>query len=151
MQPGELINGDDVAPYPIRHFLDREEGYPNTRLLITPDTPYAWAIVARQVSGWRCLATGEMPDAPNTNTVAATLTVYFGTGHDYLPRDQFALTGPDNLDIHLLRTVGEPATYCDTNAPNPYVYERGRYFQHCTTCTTNYRAEHFGRHPFEEH
>lgn len=151
MKPGELITGDDVVPYPHRRPAPREEGYASTYVLVGPDKPHAWAIVANQVVGWRCLATGEMPDAPDADAVVAALTEHFGTGHDYLPREQFALTGADKLDVHLRRTVGEAATFCGTDALNPYVHVRGRYYQHCLKCTDTYRAEHFGRHPFEEH
>lgn len=150
MTPGELITIDDVTPYPIRQPLPREEGSPGVRLLITTEQPYAWAIVSRQVAGWGCLATGEMPDAPDTDTVLASLSERFGPGHDYLPREQFALTGPDKLDIHVRRKVDEPYTYCGTTAPNPYVHVPRRYYQHCMKCTTTYCAENFGRHPFEE-
>jgi hypothetical protein len=151
MQPGEWVNRDDVAPYPCRHLFVREEGYARTILLYTSDKPYSWAIVARQVVGWKCLATGEMPDAPDEDTMVAAMVERFGFGYDYLPREQFALQGPDKLDVHLRRTVGEPATYCNTNPSSPYVHVRGRHYQHCMKCTTNYRAENFGRHPFEEH
>lgn len=149
MKPGELIIGEDVLPYPHRRTIPSNAI--SVYALVTPDKPHTWAIVAYQVAGWRCLAVGEMPEAQDADAVVAELTEQFGIGHDYLPRAQFALMGPDKLDIHLLRTVGEPATFCGTNAPNPYEHVRGRYYQHCIECTTTYRAEHFGRHPFEEH
>lgn len=151
MQPGKFIEGEDVKPYthPMQ-YIERASGS-KVALLISADKPYAWAIVARHVGGWRCLAKGEMPDAADVGAVGTAVTERFGDGHDYLPRDRFALAGPDKLDVHTLRMAGEPYTFCTKTAPSPYVHIQGRYYQLCTECTTNYLAENFGRHPFEEH
>ena len=151
--PGAYVTAEDAEPYPYRHTL-RSDGPGRVILLVAPPTDdnaaHTYAIVSRVVTGWRCLAVGGAV-AESFAAVSEAIGQHYGTGHDYLPREQFALTEPDKLDIHVQRTVGEPATYCNTNAPNPYVYKRGKYFQHCIPCGTNYQAENFGRHPFEEH
>ena len=124
--PGAYVTAEDAEPYPYRHTL-RSDGPGRVILLVAPPTDdnaaHTYAIVSRVVTGWRCLAVGGAV-AESFAAVSEAIGQHYGTGHDYLPREQFALTEPDKLDIHVQRTVGEPATYCNTNAPNPYVYKR---------------------------
>lgn len=152
MTPGAYVTAEDATPYPHRHTL-RSDGPIRVILLVAPPTDdnnaYTYAIVSRVMTGWRCLAVGSAV-ADSYEAVDEAITQHYSSGHDYLPRERFTLVGERSLEIHLRRTADDPATYCGSEAPHPYVHQRGKHFQHCIPCSTNYQAENFGRHPFEE-
>jgi hypothetical protein len=150
MTPGAALVQEDVDPYTYRRRIERD----GMRALVLVDpTTQAWAVVGHQVAGWHCLATGTAGAGWSPETVADDIARHYGDGFARIPRDYYRLTHPDALNVHQLRSLvpGEIAAYCGVPAATPYVYKRGRYYQHCVDCTRIYRAEHYGRCPIEEH
>lgn len=156
MTPGSPVGADDIEPYTRRRPIERTDNTATTYALLTESAPHRWAIIQRHVSGWTCIATGEFkpPIAPKTwGSVFAPLIDGYGDGFDRIPREHYAVSHPESGMIHHRRSMvpGEIAAYCGVLTTAPYVHIRkpGRYEQHCTGCTTTYRAEHFGRCPTE--
>lgn len=163
MTAGALLTAEDVEPYPDRRTIERgPQGGPRTMLLIAPPgTPAAgrWALVQHHVSGWTCLATGtHTPTFPATSQAATDrlaeiITGHYGDGIDRLSPDDYGLIGATASVIHIRRvTPARIGAYCGESLTRPYVPGAApprRYMQHCTTCTTTYRAENYGRCPVE--
>lgn len=156
MTPGAGITGADVDPYPHRRKIERD-GDALTYVLVTDTEPRQWAIVQRHVSGWVCLATGKFTPTFPEDSLTATfdmVTRNYGDGSALIPLDDYGLIGDTATIIHIRRdTPARIGAYCgisitrpyDPNAPHTYK----SYMQHCTGCTTTYRAENFGRCPIE--
>jgi hypothetical protein len=149
MTPGAALVQEDVDPYTHRHRIDREGM--RTLVLVNPDTRQ-WAVVAHQVAWWNCLATGTAGAGWSPETIAEDVERHYGTGIDYIPKERYGLLTESGIIIHHRRdTPANIGAYCGESITHPYVYERGRYFQHCMECTCVYRAEHYGRCPIEAH
>lgn len=161
LTPGALLDQAAVDAHPHRRTIERTgDRLAATTVLMSsgPDTdapavPTVWALAQRHVSGWTCIASGEVA-GPG---VLDEITYFYADGFERLADDHYGVTGSKGDMIHILREPGTLNTYCDSLAAGPYVpgvkdrNGRAVYRQHCTGCTTAYRAAHYGRCPVEAH
>lgn len=155
MEPGHTVTSADIEPYPFRTRIARDTETAQTVLLVANPVPMAWHWVLTQyhVNGWTCLAGGTVGREATTNEeVAAIVAEEYGNGFDHLPRERYGLLTENGAFVHIRRiTPANIGAYCGDSITRPYdpAATRGRYMQHCTQCTTTYRAENYGRCPVE--